>query len=143
MNHCFESVGVPCIECVDVVVDGMEFAEPLLLGPPDGPLPPPLPKPPLVDVPPPALPTPMPPPLLPAPLLLALPLPPMPVPFGPPQTLLFDEPLPVLLPPLPLGPPTLSGVDTPLLADTWPSAMAIGLGDESGDEDVNEEICGD
>lgn len=60
-------------------------------------------------------------------------------------------PLPLALPPLPgkllllllLEPAVRADAPPPpaLLADTWPRAMAIGLGDESGDEEVREEIC--
>lgn len=49
-------------------------------------------------------------------------------------------------PPPPLPPPLLPLPPTPLLSDivvcgfTWPNAMAIGLGELSG-EDVNEDTC--
>lgn len=107
MNHCFESVGVPCIAVVDVVVDGMEFAELLLVVPDDGPPPPP-PFTPFAPPPPPPMPRP--------PLLL------LPVPFGPHPLLvvlllLLDEPPPPPLLPMPPAPPAVRAVGTPL-ADT-------------------------
>ena len=74
------------------------------------------------------------PPLVPAPPEPAPPLPAPPVPPPPP--------VPPLLPP----PPLLPLPPTPLLNEivvcglTWPSAIAIGLGELSGD-DVNEDTC--
>lgn len=122
MNHCLESVGVLlCTVDDDVVVDGMEFVDPLLPAPvwlaPLEPEPPQLPPMPLRT-------------LLPAttPQLLLVP-PPPPLPL-----------LPLALAMLPLLEPVVMAVELPLPL-TWPRAMAMGLGDESGDEDVNEEIC--
>lgn len=88
-NQSFESVGWVLWTADDVVVvDGMEFVEPLLL------------------------------------LLLW--------PLGP-DWLLGPPP-----PPLPLL-PRERVVGTPL-ALTWPRAIAMGLGEESGDEEVSDEI---
>lgn len=127
MNHCFESVAVLLCTADDVVVDGMEFALPLLFAPvwppPFDVVEPPPPRLPLFDALHPALP------------LLELPLHPLPE-LGPP---LPPTPPPLALPML-LEVPTVRAVVTPL-ALTWPRAMAMGLGDESGDEEVNEEIC--